>query len=444
MSASPALIDRDAVWEAKRSALTLVHAVPRSRGAARPTTAAFLRARGRRAGRLRDLVRAGRGARRRLDRVARAAAGPAARPAVAAARDELADRVDFFCWLQWVVDEQLDAAQAPGHGVRDGARHRARPGRRRAPGRRRHLGAAGRDGPRGHRRRAAGRVQPGRSGLVAAAVAAGPAGRGRLRCRTATCCARCCGTRAASGSTTSSGCSGCGGCPRAGPPPRAPTSASTTRRWSGSWRWRPGGPGPLVVGEDLGTVEPWVRDYLADARRARHVDPVVRARLTQADAALPPETLAASCAWRRSRPTTCRRRPATSPASTSGSGPSLGLLTRPVEEERACRRGRPRVLARPAGRARLARRGRRARRTGRDRRPAPGPRRDAEPAARGRAHRRGRRRAGDEPARHARTSTRTGRLPLADGDGPPVLLDDLVGSPRAAELAAAVRGRASA
>ena len=31
--------------------------------------------------------------------------------AVAAARDELAVRVDFFCWLQWVIDEQLGAAQ---------------------------------------------------------------------------------------------------------------------------------------------------------------------------------------------------------------------------------------------------------------------------------------------------------------------------------------------
>jgi hypothetical protein len=32
-------------------------------------------------------------------------------------------------------------------------------------------------------------------------------------------------------------------------------------------------------------------------------------------------------------------------------------------------------------------------------------------------------------------------VPLADGSGAPVLLDDLVGSARAAELAAAVRGR---
>ena len=37
----------------------------------------------------------------------------------------------------------------------------------------------------------------------------------------------------------------------------------------------------------------------------------------------------------------------------------LGLLTRPVEEERAGRRGGPSVVARPAGRARVAGRRRR-------------------------------------------------------------------------------------
>ena len=35
-----------------------------------------------------------------------------ASPAVAALADELADRVDFFSWLQWVADEQLATAQA--------------------------------------------------------------------------------------------------------------------------------------------------------------------------------------------------------------------------------------------------------------------------------------------------------------------------------------------
>ena len=36
----------------------------------------------------------------------------AASPAVAALAERLADRVDFFSWLQWVADEQLAAAQA--------------------------------------------------------------------------------------------------------------------------------------------------------------------------------------------------------------------------------------------------------------------------------------------------------------------------------------------
>ena len=138
------------------------------------------RARRARPGRLRDLVRARRGARRRLERLARAAADPRS-AAVAAAREELAVRVDFFCWLQWVRRRAARRRAAAGPRVRDGAGHRARPRGRRAPGRRRHLGAAGRDGPRRQRRRAAGRVQPGGAGLVAAAVAAGPAGRGGLR-----------------------------------------------------------------------------------------------------------------------------------------------------------------------------------------------------------------------------------------------------------------------
>ncbi len=109
MSASPGLIDRDAVWEAKRSALTLVHTVPRA--AARESDyQAFL-------------AREGTGL---VDFATWCAlaevhgetwtAWPAPlqdprSPAVAAARQELADRVDFFCWLQWVLDEQLDAAQ---------------------------------------------------------------------------------------------------------------------------------------------------------------------------------------------------------------------------------------------------------------------------------------------------------------------------------------------
>ena len=69
------LLDRDAVWEAKRSALTLVHAVP-AQPRARGRLPGVRAPRRRRAGRLRDLVRAGRGARRRLAHLARGPARP--------------------------------------------------------------------------------------------------------------------------------------------------------------------------------------------------------------------------------------------------------------------------------------------------------------------------------------------------------------------------------
>jgi 4-alpha-glucanotransferase len=103
-------IDRDIAWAAKRKALALVHAVPRSIG--------------------RDLsyrayrTREGRG----LDDYATWCAlfevhGPDWHdwpaelqhpdlPAVVAFRGEHADAVDFHRWLQWVLDEQLGTTQA--------------------------------------------------------------------------------------------------------------------------------------------------------------------------------------------------------------------------------------------------------------------------------------------------------------------------------------------
>ncbi|MGH8895199.1 MAG: 4-alpha-glucanotransferase, partial [Actinomycetes bacterium] len=102
------LVDRDAVWEAKRSALTLVHAVPRSPG--------------REAAYRSFVAREGKGLRDFATWCALAEVhGPVwsrwpteladpESPEVAAARDGLADRVDFFCWLQWVLDEQLATA----------------------------------------------------------------------------------------------------------------------------------------------------------------------------------------------------------------------------------------------------------------------------------------------------------------------------------------------
>ncbi|WP_042370400.1 4-alpha-glucanotransferase [Streptacidiphilus neutrinimicus] len=110
-----ALIDRDAVWAAKRQALEVIHAVPRGVGR-EAAYQAFLR-------------REGEGLLQYATWCALAEVhGPAWRgwpgglrdpgsAAVLRARNDLADRVDFHAWLAWLVDEQLAAAQAAGRAA---------------------------------------------------------------------------------------------------------------------------------------------------------------------------------------------------------------------------------------------------------------------------------------------------------------------------------------
>ncbi|MHB1288159.1 4-alpha-glucanotransferase, partial [Georgenia sp.] len=100
-------IDRDASWAAKRRALEIVHAAGRTRSRQRSF----------------DRFRAGEG--EGLEHFALWCAlherhqglewptdlADARTPFVARARRELADRVDFYAWLQWVADEQLAHAQ---------------------------------------------------------------------------------------------------------------------------------------------------------------------------------------------------------------------------------------------------------------------------------------------------------------------------------------------
>jgi 4-alpha-glucanotransferase len=106
----PRLIDRDAVWSAKRSALERVFAVRRS-----PAREAELQAYRRREGAgLEDFAFWCAMAEHYglpSSRWPQAAHDPES-DTVAALRPALADRVEFYRWLQWVADAQIEAAQA--------------------------------------------------------------------------------------------------------------------------------------------------------------------------------------------------------------------------------------------------------------------------------------------------------------------------------------------
>ncbi len=114
-------IDRDAVWDAKKAALEVVCTAPR-RAARQAAFEEFVAVQG--AG-LRDFAT--------WCAIAEELAGapwPAeladpASPAVAAVRERLSERIDFYTWLQWVFDEQKAAAQrtAVEAGMRLGIVH---------------------------------------------------------------------------------------------------------------------------------------------------------------------------------------------------------------------------------------------------------------------------------------------------------------------------------
>jgi 4-alpha-glucanotransferase len=116
-------LDRDATWSAKRSALETVYRLPRTLARDREFE--------------RFTVDQGEGLVDFATWCALAEAhGPLwtqwpaelhdpASDAVAAERERLAERVDFYCWLQWIADEQLAAAQrrAVESGMRLGIVH---------------------------------------------------------------------------------------------------------------------------------------------------------------------------------------------------------------------------------------------------------------------------------------------------------------------------------
>ena len=437
MSASPGLIDRDAVWEAKRSALTLVHSVPRSAGRESDYRA--------------YLAREGAGL---VDFATWCALAevhgekwsawpePLQDPtstAVAAAREELADRVDFFGWLQWVLDEQLDAAQrrATGSGMALGIVHDLAVGV--------HFDGADTWALQDVMARGVSvGAPPDAFNQVGQDWSQPPwrpdrlaeAGYGPYRDMLRTVLRHAGGVRV----------DHILGLFRLWWVPEGrPAAEGTYVRFDHealigilaleAWR-----AGAVVVGEDLGTVEPWVRDYLAD--RGLLGTSILWFERDDQGQPRPPET------WRR----LCLASATTHdlpPTAGYLAGEhiriraDLGLLTRPVEEER-----RFDEADRESWLALLVERGWLA----------AGAEHDV-PAVTLALHRA----LAATPSRllgvaltdvvgDVRAMNQPGtsdeypnwQLPLADGDGAPVLLDDLVGSPRAAELAAAVRGRAPA
>ncbi|SFI51517.1 MULTISPECIES: 4-alpha-glucanotransferase [Microbacterium] len=122
----PRRIDRDAVWTAKRAALALIHAAPRS-AARQAELDAFLRREGQP---LQDFALWCALEEHFADTLPAGAERPAAAwdissPLVGELRTRLADRVDFHAWLQWIADEQVAAAQAAAtaSGMRIGVMH---------------------------------------------------------------------------------------------------------------------------------------------------------------------------------------------------------------------------------------------------------------------------------------------------------------------------------
>jgi len=109
------VIDRDASWAAKAAALRLVHRVRRSPGR-QISYESFVAAEGR--GLLDFATWSAASVRHGNDWTQwPAALHDPHSPAVAQARAEMADDVDFYCWLQWVVDEQLRAVQDKAHAA---------------------------------------------------------------------------------------------------------------------------------------------------------------------------------------------------------------------------------------------------------------------------------------------------------------------------------------
>ncbi|PWD50151.1 4-alpha-glucanotransferase [Serinibacter arcticus] len=117
----PDRLDRDAAWAAKKAALEVLFRAPRSAGRQR-SYEGFVAREGRS---LADFALWCAIEEHYEGTMRPEAADDATSDLVAQLRRDLADRVDFYSWLQWVADEQLAAAQAAGlaAGMKIGIMH---------------------------------------------------------------------------------------------------------------------------------------------------------------------------------------------------------------------------------------------------------------------------------------------------------------------------------
>ena len=351
----------------------------------------------------------------------------------------LADRVELHVWLQWLARRAARRRPDGRAGGRDAGRASARPRRRRAPRGRRRVGAARRARARLPGRCAAGRVQPARPGLVAAAVAPGRASRRsayapyRDMLRTV--------LRHAGGLRIDHVI----GLFRLWWVPRGlPATAGTYVRYDhealvGILALEAQRAGAVVIGEDLGTVEPWVREHLRERgmlgtsilwfETGRRGDPL-RARALAGglpgDRHHPRPAADGGLPRRRARRDPRAARAAHAARSRRSARPTPSEQAAVLEH--AARPGPARGDARPASRTDDW-----SRRCTRYLARTPGA------AARGRAGRRGRRPAGAEPAGH-RPGVPELAAPADRRDGRPVLLEDLRRGALLRRLVSALQG----
>ena len=255
-----------------------------------------------------------------------------ASPAVAAFRRAHADDVDFHRWLQWLLEQQLRATQQEARsagmslGIVQDLAVGVHPLGADAWG----LG----DAPRPRRDR--GRARPTSStswARTGRSPRGAPTGSPTSATRpSATWSARCCATPAASGSTTSSGCSGCGGSRPGAPPPTGRTSTTTTRRCSASSSSRRSGPGRSSSARTSASSP---RRPATTCSSAASSGTSILWFEWEGDTPEAAGALPRPLPVDRDDPRPAARRRATSRWRTSTSASELGLLTRPVAEERA-------------------------------------------------------------------------------------------------------------